>query len=93
MVHAKYFNQRVFNVSSKQAKKIQRQSPHLRRNGYQRVKCELAAAVLLLAQKVEQGAVAHVLGDDVEGLLFRAHRVHGHEVRVRKLFHDLSFLK
>ncbi len=44
-------------------------------------------------EEVQEGAVAHVLRDDVEWLLLRAHRVHRHQVRVRELLHDFRLLQ
>jgi len=44
-------------------------------------------------EEVQEGAVAHVLRDDVEWLLLRTHRVHRHQVRVRELLHDFRLLQ
>jgi hypothetical protein len=44
-------------------------------------------------EEVQEGAVAHVLRDDVEWLLLRAHRVHRHQVWVRELLHDFRLLQ
>ena len=62
---------------------------YLSRYGEEIVKGDLLG---VQSEEGEQAAIAHVLGDDVEGLHVRAHRVHRNEVRMRELLHDFRLL-
>ena len=44
----------------------------------------------LTLEELEQAAISHELGDDVDGLVLRAHRVQLDELRVTQLLHNLS---